>query len=57
MENQTKITTKKTKDDELEPWETRLSLGSYLKRLSDDGAKHVPHVKETGLDPGQGKLD
>ncbi len=57
MENQTKTTPKKTKDDELEPWETRLSLGAYLKRLSDDGAKHVSDVEKTGLDPGQGKLD
>ena len=57
MKNRTKTNTKQTKDDELEPWETRISLGSYLKRLSKDGAKHVPHVEKTGLDPGQGKLD
>ena len=57
MKNQPKTQTKQKKDEELEPWETRLSLGSYLKHLSNGGAKHVPHVEKTGLDPGQGKPD
>ena len=57
MKNQSKTNTKHKKDDESEPWETRISLGSYLKRLSNGGAKHVPHVEKTGLDPSQGKPD
>jgi hypothetical protein len=57
MKNQPKTDTKETKDEELEPWETRISLGSYLKRLSKGGAKHVPDVEKAGLDPSQGQLD
>ena len=57
MKNQPKTSTKQKKDDELEPWETRISLGSYLNHLSNDGAKHVPPVEKAGLDPGQGKPD
>jgi hypothetical protein len=57
MKNQLKPNTKPTKDDELEPWETRISLGSYLKRLTHGGAKHVPRIEETRLDPSQGKPD
>ncbi len=60
MKNQPKTQKKDTeepKDEELEPWETRISLGSYLKHLSKGGAKHVPDVKKAGLDTSQGKPD
>jgi len=57
MKNQHKTHVKHRKESESEPWETRLSLGSYLKHLENGGAKHVPHVEKTGLDPGQGQLD
>jgi hypothetical protein len=57
MKNQQKTNIKQDKDGGFEPWETRMSLGSYLKRLSNGGAKDVPHVEKTGLDPGQGKPD
>ncbi len=57
MKNQQKTSIKQDNNGDLEPWETRISLGSYLKRLSNGGAKHVPHVEKTGLDPGQGKPD
>ena len=57
MKNQDDINTKQTEDDELEPWETRLSLGSYLKHLSKGEDRNVPHTKKAGLDPGQGELD
>ena len=57
MKNQDDINTKQTEDDELEPWETRLSLGSYLKHLSKGEDRNVPPVEKTRLDPGQGELD
>jgi hypothetical protein len=57
MKNQDETNKKQTEDDDLEPWETRLSLGSYLKHLSKGEDKNVPHVEETRLDPSQGKLD
>ena len=55
--NQCETSTKPVKDDEWEPWETRLSLGAYLRHLSKHGADHVESFEKAGLDPSQSKPD
>lgn len=57
MKNQDKTSEKPIDREELEPWETRLSLGSYLKHLSNGETEDVPHVEKTGLDPSQDQSD
>lgn len=55
MKKQLETRTKQTQENEPEPWETRLSLGSYLKHLSNGGAEHVDNTEKTRLDSSQGK--